>query len=556
MLAALAIRDIVVIDRLRADFSPGMTVFTGETGAGKSILLDALSLALGGRGDASLVRAGAERGDVSAIFEIARDHPVQDLLSERGLDRSEEIILRRVQNADGRSRAFINDEPVSVGLLRDVGALLVEIHGQHDDRAMIDASTHRRLLDAFGDLGRAADSVAEAWAQWRTSTDELAALKDQIATARDDGDYLRSVFEELTELAPQEGEETELAEARTAMMQAEKISGDISEAYDTVAGSGSPVPVLASLVRRLERKAADAGGLLDAPIRSLDSVLTALQETEDALSAAVAAVRVDQDALESCEERLFALRAASRKHSVPVEELPNLMVRMAADLEKLESGEERLGQLEEKTAAALEDYRSKALKLSKARRTAGRSLARRVTTELPDLKLKSAEFVIAVDSDEQRVVRSGFDTVSFLVRTNPGASPSPLMKTASGGELARFLLALKVCLADKGSAPTLIFDEIDAAVGGAVADAIGVRLARLAERVQVLSVTHAPQVAARAGAHVLVTKKETGRGGQVATGVAMLDSGGRREEIARMLAGASVTDEARAAADRLILGAV
>jgi DNA repair protein RecN (Recombination protein N) len=555
MLAALAIRDIVVIDRLRADFSSGMTVFTGETGAGKSILLDALSLALGGRGDASLVRAGAERGDVSAVFEIAGDHPVQDLLSERGLDRSEDIILRRVQNADGRSRAFINDEPVSVGLLRDVGALLVEIHGQHDDRAMIDASAHRRLLDAFGDLGRTADSVAEAWAEWRARTDELAALNNQIAAARDDGDYLRAVVEELAMLDPQEGEETELAEARTAMMRAEKISGDISEAHETVAGAGSPAPALASLLRRLERKAADAGGLLDAPIRSLDSVLTALQETEDALNAAVASVRIDPDALERCEERLFALRAVSRKHSVPVEELPTLMARMAADLEKLDSGEERLGQLEEKTAAALEDYRRKASKLSRARETAGKSLAGRVTTELPDLKLKSAEFVIEVSSDEQRIVRSGFDAVSFLVSTNPGTAPSPLMKTASGGELARFLLALKVSLAEKGSAPTLIFDEIDTAVGGAVADAIGVRLARLAERVQVLSVTHAPQVAARAGAHVLVTKQETGRGRQVATGVATLDSGARREEIARMLAGAAVTDEARAAADRLILGA-
>ena len=555
MLVALAIRDIVLIDRLSIDFAAGMTVLTGETGAGKSILLDALSLALGGRGDSALVRHGAEQGDVTAVFDVVRAHPVRALLKESAIDAEGDLILRRVQAADGRSRAFVNDQPVSVTLLRQIGRLLVEIHGQHDDRAMVEASAHRDLLDAFGRLDAEAVQVAAAYRAGRVAEREAGGLAARIEAARKEADYLAAAVDELTRLHAEPGEEDALAERRQQLMRAEKIAGDIAEAYETVAGSASPVPTLASLIRRLERKGEEAGGLLNGAIAAIDRALVALEEAARSLEAAAAAAEADPRALEAAEERLFALRAASRKHGVPIAELPALSARMAEELAALESGEERLAALQAEAAAARQRYDDRAAVLSDRRRKAARLLERAVAAELPALKLDRAELTVAVDSDPARPVETGIDEVSFMVRTNPGSRPGPIMKVASGGELARFLLALKVALADRGSAPTLVFDEIDTAVGGAVADAIGARLARLSGRVQVLSVTHAPQVAARAAAHLLVAKNATKGGNAVLTTVAALDDKKRREEIARMLAGAIVTDEARAAADRLILGA-
>ena len=555
MLVALAIRDIVIIDRLSTDFASGLTAFTGETGAGKSILLDALSLALGGRGDASLVRDDSAQGDVTAIFDVAADHPARAILADSGIAAEGDLILRRVQGADGRSRAFVNDQPVSVVLLRQVGAALVEIHGQHADRAMIEPAMHRVLLDAFGRLDGERRAVAGAHAAWRQADAALAELRTRIASARAEADYLRAAVDELSALAPTDGEEDALADRRQQMMRAERIAGDIAEAHETVAGGASPVPILASLVRRLERKAPEAGGLLDGAVAALDKALQALEEAEQGLAKALAATDFDPRELERTEERLFSLRAAARKHSVAVADLPALAERMAGDLAALESGEERLAVLEAATAAARADYDAAAAALSKARCAAAKSLEKAVAAELPALKLEQAAFFVAIDSDPDRPSETGIDDVSFHVRTNPGTTPGPLMKVASGGELSRFLLALKVALADRGSAPTLIFDEIDTAVGGAVADAIGVRLARLATRVQVLTVTHAPQVAARAGAHLLVAKQTAKGGKTVTTSVTPLDAVRRREEIARMLAGAVITEEARAAADRLILGA-
>jgi DNA repair protein RecN (Recombination protein N) len=555
MLVALAIRDIVIIDRLNTDFAGGLTVLTGETGAGKSILLDALSLALGGRGDASLVREGAAQGDVTAVFSLAAGHPAHALLATSGIDGEGDLILRRVQGADGRSRAFVNDQPVSATLLRQLGAALVEIHGQHDERALFEPAMHRALLDAFGGLDAEAGALAATHTAWREATAAVAVLQAEIASARAESDYLRAAVDELTRLSPLEGEEDALAGRRGQMMRAEKIAGDIAEAHETVAGSASPVPTLASLVRRLERKAPDAGGLLDAPVGALDRALGALEEAERGLAGALAALSFEPRELERTEERLFALRAAARKYSVPVSELPALAARMAGNLAALESGEDRLAALDKTAAAARAAYDAAAAALSKRRRAAAKRLEKAVTAELPALKLERAEFLVAIETDAARASDMGIDDVAFLVRTNPGTAAGPLMKVASGGELARFLLALKVALADRGSAPTLVFDEIDTAVGGAVADAIGVRLARLAERVQVLSVTHAPQVAARAGAHLLVAKQAAKGGRSVTTIVTPLDRPKRREEIARMLAGATVTDEARAAADRLIIGA-
>jgi DNA repair protein RecN (Recombination protein N) len=554
MLVALSIRDIVLIERLAIDFHSGMTVLTGETGAGKSILLDALSLALGGRGDNALVRLGAGQGDVTAVFDVGGDHPARTLLAESGIDSDGDLILRRVQGEDGRTRAFINDQPVSVNLLREAGKGLVEIHGQHDDRAMVETTVHRRLLDAFAGLSGSLE-ISDLHRAWRAAVSAVAELERSIAAAQAEAEYLRASVDELNQLAPQLGEEDSLADRRQQMMRSEKIASDISDAYDTVAGPASPLPTLASLVRRLERKANDAGGLLDEPVAALDRAVLALQESERALEAAIAAAAFDPRELERVDERLFSLRAAARKHGVAVADLPALRDRMSAELIQLSSGEERLGSLRLAAIAARERYDVAAAALSARRKRAARSLERAVADELPALKLERAEFSVVIASDPSQPTETGIDEVAFEVRTNPGARPGPLMKVASGGELARFLLALKVALADRGSAPTLVFDEIDTAVGGAVAEAIGVRLARLSERVQVLAVTHAPQVAARAASHLLVSKALSEGGKEVVTTVSPLDDVERREEIARMLAGATVTDEARAAADRLILGA-
>ncbi len=553
MLAALAIRDIVLIDRLEIDFAPGMTVLTGETGAGKSILLDALALALGGRGDGALVRHGSTQGQVSAVFDVPAEHPARTLLAENAIDHDGEVILRRVQTADGRTRAFVNDQPVGVALLRDVGARLVEIHGQHDDRALVDPAEHRRLLDAFGGLESEASDVAAAFRGWRSAESEVALLRRRIASARSEGDYLRASVDELQRLAPQPGEETELAEQRHRMMAIEKIATDLSDAHDTLAGQGSPVPTLASLARRLERKREQAGGLLDGVVEAIDRAIDALEEAEGLLDTSIRAAAFDPKDLERTEERLFALRAAARKFDTPVEGLAGLRERMEADLAALDSGEERLAALEAAAQQAKRAFDTRAAALSARRRAAADALEVAVAAELPALKLERAAFIVGIDSDGEDRAETGIDQVSFVVRTNPGTRPGPLMKVASGGELSRFLLAIKVALADRGSAPTLVFDEIDTGVGGAVAEAIGKRLARLADRVQVLSVTHAPQVAARAGSHLLIAKSlVAGAEERVATGVTPLGGPERREEIARMLAGSVITNEARAAAEQLM----
>lgn len=554
MLAALSIRDIVLIDRLEIEFSAGMTALTGETGAGKSILLDALSLALGGRGDGALVRHGASQGQVTAVFDVAGDHAVRPLLAANDIDSDGELILRRVQTGDGRTRAFVNDQPVSVALLRDIGATLVEIHGQHDDRALVDPAVHRRLLDAFGRLDVETSAVAAAHQAWRSAESAVAVLRRRIASARSEGDYLRASVEELRRLAPQQGEEVELADRRHRLMQVEKIAGDLSDAHDTIAGSASPVPTLASLARRLERKRDQAGGLLDGVVEAIDSAIDGLEQAETLLTRAISESAFDPRELERTEERLFALRGAGRKFDVPVEGLEGLRDKMEADLAALDSGEERLAALEVAAETARKSYDALAAALSARRGEVAAELESRVAEELPALKLERAAFIVSIESDPEERTESGIDTVSFVVRTNPGTRPGPLMKVASGGELSRFLLAIKVALADRGSAPTLVFDEIDTGVGGAVAEAIGRRLARLAERVQVLSVTHAPQVAARAGNHFLIAKQALSGEDRVATGVSVLGGGERREEIARMLAGSVVTDEARAAASRLITG--
>ncbi|PLK68953.1 DNA repair protein RecN [Rhizobium sp. TH135] len=553
MLVQLSIRDIVLIERLDLAFETGLSVLTGETGAGKSILLDSLSLALGGRGDGSLVRHGEDKGQVTAVFDVGNSHAARTLLKGNGVDDDGDLIFRRVQSADGRTRAYINDQPVSVQLMRQVGQLLVEIHGQHDDRALIDTNAHRMLLDAFAGLTDEAVNLGESYRRWRDAERSFKTHKAKVEAAAREADYLRASVEELETLSPLDGEEDDLAERRSAMQKSERIAGDIAEASEFLNGNASPVPHIASLMRRLERKSQEAPGLLEETVQLLGTALDTLSAAQMEVEAALRRTEFDPRELERVEERLFALRAAGRKYSVAVADLPALAEKMVADLADLDAGEERLGQLEAAVHETKTHYDHLAQQLSAKRQNAAQALADAVMQELPALKLERARFMVEVAAEPDNATADGIDTVEFHVQTNPGTRPGPIMKVASGGELSRFLLALKVALADRGSAPTLVFDEIDTGVGGAVADAIGQRLKRLSAKVQVLSVTHAPQVAARASTHFLISKGPTGDAGdKIATRVAIMEPEHRKEEIARMLAGASVTDEARAAAAKLL----
>jgi len=552
MLIQLAIRDIVLIDKLELHFREGLSVLTGETGAGKSILLDAFALALGGRGDGSLVRHGEAQGQVTAVFDCSLDHPARRIAADADIDVDGDLILRRVQVADGRTRAFVNDQPVSVQVLKAIGSTLVEIHGQHDDRALVDPVTHRAILDAFGGLSGEVQSVGEAARRVREARAALQDHRNRIEKARKEADFLRHAVEELTTLNPQAGEEEALAERRVVMMQSEKVAQDLNEAYEAVAGNSSPVPELSAAVRKLERRGAQAPALVEPSVRALDAALVAIDEARAALEEAIRATEYDPRELEQTEERLFALRAAARKYDVPADELAALRKRFEEDVAAIDAGEEQLVGLEKALKEADEVYLKAARTLSAGRKKAAQALDAAVQAELPPLKLERAKFITDIQTDETSRDPAGFERVEFWAQTNPGTKPGPLMKVASGGELSRFMLALKVVLADKGSAPTLVFDEIDTGVGGAVADAIGQRLARLSERVQVMAVTHAPQVAARAESHFLIAKEGVRGSDRVATRVVPLEADPRREEIARMLAGATITEEARAAAARLL----
>jgi DNA repair protein RecN (Recombination protein N) len=552
MLARLSIRDIVLIDQLELEFSGGLSILTGETGAGKSILLDALSLALGARGDGALVRHGATQGQVAAAFDLPLGHAAFAALADQDIRAEGELILRRVQLADGRTRAFVNDQSVSAQTLRALAAGLVEIHGQHDERALLDASTHRALVDAYGGHGALCEATRAACVLLREIEAALAAERARVASARQAADYARHAHEELTKLDPLPGEEEALAERRQRMMQGEKVAADIREAHDNLSGDSAILPVLAAISRRLQRRMPQAPTLIEPSVQALDEAMQALESATQAVESALAACDYDPRELEKCEERLFALRGMARKYSVPVENLAALAHKFADEIADLSAGEKRIASLETEARAAAAAYALAAAALSKARAAAASELESAVNGELPALKLERARFTVALTRDETQISPDGYDRAEFCVKTNPGSRPGPLMKVASGGELARFLLALKVSLAERGTAPTLVFDEIDTGVGGAVADAIGQRLARLAAKAQVLAVTHAPQVAARSHQHFRIVKNEVGKGERVATEVLSLDPMARREEIARMLAGAEITGAARAAAKSLI----
>ena len=555
MLTTLSIRDVVLIERLDLSFGPGLTVLTGETGAGKSILLDSLGLALGARAEQGLVRDGAEQASVAACFTPAPGHAALALLAENGVELEDEVVLRRVVGKDGRSRATVNDQPVSVGLLRRAGALLVEVQGQHDQMGLADPAGHAPLLDAYANHPALRRAVAGAWTAWRAARTALDAARTQIAEAAREEDWLRHATDELATLAPEEGEEDRLAAERHRLQQGERRAEAIATAVAEIAPRDrrhpGPAATLRAASRALQRLGpADASPAASA-LAALDRAEEALAEAESLLTRLALDAEADPRLLERAEERLFALRAAARKHGVPVIELPALLAGLRARLAALDSGTAAVAALEAQEGAGRAAFAAAAEALSASRRAAAERLARAVMRELPPLKLDRARFVADIAPVEQaKWGPSGADAVRFLIATNPGQAPGALDRVASGGELSRLMLALKVVLSAGGSVPTLVFDEVDSGVGGATAAAVGDRLARVADGVQVLVVTHSPQVAARGAAHMRVAKQAAQ--GRVRTLVAALDGAARREEIARMLAGETVTEAARAAADSLL----
>ena len=568
MLTRLSIRNVVLIEALDLDFTGGLGVLTGETGAGKSILLDALGLVLGDRADSALVRAGEDKASVSATFEFAPSPPDQagevglplaifSVLTEAAIEiePGEPLIIKRQVKADGGSKAWVNDQPVGVALLRELAAGLVELHGQHDDRGLVNARGHRALLDRYADGD--VEGVGAAWRSWRAAEDAFGAARARVNKAGADRDLLLAYLEELTALAPEEGEELQLAEARSTMQKGERLSGDLAELQHLWAGSDSALAGLRSAARKLDRIATEHPLLTEA-LAALDRAVIEASEAEASLARAGEALRHDPQMLDTIETRLFELRAAARKHSCTVDDLPAKARAMRSELDAIEGGEAELAGLERAAHEAGLEYQARAESLSVTRFEASQRLDKAVAAELVPLKLDAARFrtkILRLPDD--RWGAGGIDAVEFLIATNPGAEFAALGKIASGGELSRFILALKVALAQQGGAATVIFDEIDRGVGGAVASAIGERLARLAGEGtagsgQLLAVTHSPQVAARGGTHYVIAKSSEGT--VTRTSVARLDAAGRQEEIARMLSGAEITAEARAQADRLLEG--
>ena len=547
VLTRLSIRDVVLIESLDLDFVAGLGVLTGETGAGKSILLDALGLALGARADSGLVRNGQAQSAVSVTFDLPPDHRALALLDEQGMapDPGELLVIRRIVKADGGSRGFVNDASASAGLLRELGAALVEIHGQHDDRGLLNARGHRALLDAYGrvDLG----GVAAAWTKLSAARAALATARATLDEAQRDREWLEHAVAELSALAAEPGEEESLSEARATMQSGAKISDELATVSGLLEGSDGALTQLRQASRRLDRMAADHPLLADA-LAAMDRAVIEASEAEEKLAQAGEALLFSPEQLEEAEARLFEIRAMARKHRVAPDELPALANELSARLDALEAGEGGMAALEAASAKAEADYGKAADAVGAARRKAALALDGAVAGELAPLKLDAARFRTVVDAGEPGP--AGRDRVAFEVSTNPGAPFGGLAKIASGGELSRFILALKVALAEAGGAGTMIFDEIDRGVGGAVASAIGDRLHRLAARAQVLVVTHSPQVAARAARHFLIAKSHAGT--VTRTGVHALSEAERQEEIARMLSGAQVTDEARAQAVKLL----
>ena len=547
MLRALDIRDMLIIDRLELNFQPGLNALTGETGAGKSILLDSLGFVLGWRGRAELVRQGAAQGEVVAEFELPDNHPAHVILAEAGLPGGEELILRRVNTAEGRKTAWVNDRRCSGEVLRALSETLVELHGQHDDRGLLNPRGHRAMLDAYAGVGKQLASVRAAWSAMSTARKALAHTEAALEAMRAEEEFLRHSVAELDQLDPQQGEDADLDARRRMMQGAERIRDDVARAFALLGGDGAE-GAMADAVRWLDGVSDNAGGQLEEPIAALGRALIELGEAQDGVHTCLQALDFNPAELEQTEERLFAIRALARKHDVAPDDLAPFADTLRDRLNRLDAGDADLSDKRAMVEEAQAAYDKAARLLSDARSKAARALDTAVMAELAPLKMERAVFQTEITATDPGP--EGSDAVAFTVATNPGAPSGPLNKIASGGELSRFLLALKVCLTGDDSARTMIFDEIDRGVGGATADAVGRRLAALAQGGQILVVTHSPQVAARAAHHWRVQKQVIGD--QTLSTVIPLADPDRVDEIARMVAGDTITDEARAAARALL----
>lgn len=548
MLRALEIRDMLIIDRLDLEFQPGLNVLTGETGAGKSILLDSLGFVLGWRGRAELVRQGADQGEVVAVFDLPDGHPVHAVLEEAGLPASDELIMRRVNSKDGRKTAWVNDRRCSGEVLRQLSERLVELHGQHDDRGLLNPKGHRVLLDSYAGLDR---ELGELRAAWRARSDAQKALdkaRVDLEAVQAEEEFLRHAVAELDALSPQAGEEAQLDIDRRRMQAAERIRDDIARAGQAL--SDGAEGAAADALRWLGGVSDKAEGLIDAPMAALERAMLELGDAVSGVEAALDHLTFNPHELEDVEERLFAIRGLARKHQVAPDELAGFADTLRGKLEALDQGAENIGTLEAEVKATTAKYDELADKLHAKRVTSAKALDKAVSDELAPLKMERAVFQTLIEGAPDGP--EGRDAVSFTVATNPGAPAGPLAKIASGGELSRFLLALKVCLSEPGAGMTMIFDEIDRGVGGATADAVGRRLKSLAEGQQVLVVTHSPQVAAL-GAHHWRVEKRVHNDVTTST-VTPLDKAEREDEIARMISGDTVTTQARGAARALLNG--
>ena len=544
MLASLTIKNVVLIDQLTIDFQNGLCALTGETGAGKSILLDSLGLALGARSDAGLVRQGTDQASVTALFETVPDHPVIKFIEEQDLESDTTLILRRIVTKDGRSKAFVNDQPVSINLMKQVGEMLVEIHGQFDTQTLLNPKSHGGLLDAYAGHQSLIKAVKDAWEKWRKSQKELIEKQAAMDQAREDEAFFRTSLEDIDALAPKEGEETELTQLRSRLMQREQILDNLNEAQKGIEEIEGQVGAVWRALERLGEDGQEA-------IAAMDRANAELQEVLSSLTALSDDIDNSEYSLSEIDDRLFALKAQAKKHHCTIDTLPQKREEIAAALDAIDNQDERLASLQREVEKDKQAYSENAAKLSSARQKTAEKLSKLVMKELPALKLDKARFDVSVEKlDEKEWGKNGFDQIQFLVATNPGAAAGPLNKIASGGEMSRFMLALKVVMAEVGLEDTLIFDEVDSGIGGATAAAVGERLLRLAAHRQILVVTHSPQVAAMAGHHWIVSKE--GQKEVVTNIIPSFETMERQEEIARMLSGAEITEEARAAAGKLL----
>jgi DNA repair protein RecN (Recombination protein N) len=548
MLRALHIRNVVLIDQLTLEFNAGLAALTGETGAGKSILLDSLGLALGMRAESGLVRAGADQATVSAEFDLPKDHPAQSILKEQGITTGEDLILRRVLGADGRSRAFVNDQPVSVGLLKSLGDVLVDIHGQFETYGLLNPQTHRQVLDDYADAGQHGAAVASAYAAWQDAEKKLAQARKDAEKAAANESWLRAVVEELETLDPQPGEEDHLLSLRQKIQNRDAVLQALDGAAQLLDGEDSAEARIGQAWKFLHRAQEKIGSDVQPVLETLDRAAATLQDAHRQIGALLAGFDAPEHNLETLEDRLYELRGQARKHQCRVDDLAAKREELGAQLKLIDHQDHVLADLEKQVKSVRDSYQAEAKKLHDLRMKAAQKLDKQVNKELGPLKLNKAVFMTSMETlPESQWNSTGMDDIRFLVSTNPGAAPGPLNKIASGGEMARFMLALKVVLAEAAHlSGVYVFDEIDTGIGGATASAVGERLARLADRHQVLVVTHSPQVAARAGHHWVVSKTNA------STKVIPLKARDRQEEIARMLSGASITEEARAAAGKLL----